>query len=114
LLASVGLYGVLSYLANQRTHEIGVRVALGASRLQIFRLVIGQGIVMTVAGITIGLAASFALTGFLSSLLFGVTATDPMTFVGVSVLLLIISSLACYLPARQAMKIDPMEALRYE
>lgn len=114
LLASVGLYGMLSYLANQRTHEIGIRVALGASRLQIFKLVIGQGIVMTATGIVVGLAVSFAFTGFLSSLLFGVTATDPMTFVGVSALLLAISSLACYLPARRAMKIDPIEALRYE
>lgn len=114
LLASVGVYGVLSYVTGQRTHEIGIRVALGASRAQIFRMVIGQGIVISITGILIGVSASFALTGFLSSLLFDVTATDPLTFVAVSALLIAISLLACFVPARRAMQVDPMEALRYE
>jgi putative ABC transport system permease protein len=113
-LAAVGLYGVMAYSVTQRSHELGIRIAVGASPRDILRLVLGQGIRMTLLGAAIGLVASLAVTRALSSLLFGVSATDPVTFIVVPVVLAFVAILACYLPARRAMRVDPIIALRYE
>jgi len=110
----VGIYGVMSYLVEQQTREIGIRSALGAKRSHILKLVIGRGVGMASVGIVLGLVAAFGLTRFLAGLLYGVSAVDPITFIGISILLLIVSVLACYIPARRAMKVDPLVALRYE
>jgi len=114
LLAAVGIYGVMSYVVGQRTHEIGIRVALGAQPGQIWSLVVGRAARLAVAGIILGLAGSLALTRYLSSLLFDVNATDPFTFGAVALLLVSVALAACYIPARRAMRVDPMVALRYE
>jgi putative ABC transport system permease protein len=113
-LAAVGVYGVMSYLADQRTREIGIRMALGAQPDAVLRLVIGQGLKLVVIGVAIGLIGSLAMTRMMASLLFGVSATDPMIFTGVASLLIIVAVLACWIPARRAAKVDPMIALRTE
>jgi predicted permease len=114
VLAAVGIYGVTAYTTRQRTHEIGIRMALGASKQDILRLVLGHGMRLTVLGVGLGLAVSFGLTRYLSSLLLGVTSTDALTFLSVAILLCAVSLFACFIPARRAMRVDPMVALRYE
>jgi putative ABC transport system permease protein len=114
ILTTVGLYGVIACSVSENTQQIGIRMALGAQRSDVFRLIVGQGVALTIGGVAIGLAAAYALTRLMSSLLFGVGATDPWTFGGVAVLLIGVASIACYVPARRAMNVDPMVALRYE
>jgi putative ABC transport system permease protein len=114
VMATVGIYGVMSYSVLQRTHEIGVRMALGAQRFDVLKLVVKKGIVLGVVGVAAGIAASFALTRLISTLLFEVTATDAATFTAVSVGLFLVTLIACYVPARRATRVDPLKALRYE
>ena len=114
ILASIGLYGVISYLVGQRTHEIGIRMALGARQSDVLRLVVADGARMSLLGIAIGIVVSLFLTRFLHSQLYGVSATDPVTFISVSALLLAVAAAASYIPARRASRVDPLVALRHD
>ena len=114
LMAMIGLYGVIAYSVYRRTREIGVRISLGAQRSAILKMILGQGLRLTVFGIVAGTVAAFALTHLISSLLFEVSSRDPLIFVLGALAMIVVSLLACYIPARRAMRVDPVVALRYE
>jgi putative ABC transport system permease protein len=114
LLAGLGIYGVISFMVSERTHEIGIRIALGAERNSILQMVLRQGLRLTVAGAAVGLLGSLIVSNLMAGLLFGVRPTDPLTFAGVALLLVAVAVLACYLPARRAVRVDPLIALRHE
>jgi putative ABC transport system permease protein len=114
LLALIGIYGVMAFLVQTRTHEIGIRMALGATTRDVFKLIVGRGMKLTAVGVLIGVGGAIALTRLMHSLLFNTSTTDPVTFILISILLSVAAFLACYLPARRAAKVDPLIALRYE
>jgi putative ABC transport system permease protein len=113
-LAAVGIYGVLSYLVSQRTHEIGIRVAVGADRRKVLGMILRQGVTLAIGGVAVGLVAAFALTRLMASLLYQVEPSDPITFAAVAMALLLVAAAASYLPALRAMRVSPMQALRME
>jgi len=113
-LAVIGIYGMMSYAVSQSAREIGIRMALGAQRRDVMKLVVGQGLVLTAIGMAIGLSAAFALSRLISSLLYDVSAADPLTFASVAGLMMFVALLACYFPARRATRIDPIVALRHD
>ena len=112
-LAAIGIFGVLHYSVAQRTHEFGIRMALGAQARDVLRMILRQGLGLTIVGVCLGIAGALALTRVLSSFLFGLTPTDSLTFAGVTLLVVAVAALACYLPARRATKVDPLAALRH-
>ena len=114
LLSAAGIYGVTAYTVTQRTHEVGIRLALGAQVGDVLKMILGQGMAVIGVGLIIGLAAAFGLMRLLRSFLFGVGENDPLTFVAIAAGVLLVALLACYVPARRATKVDPLEALRYE
>ena len=114
LLSTIGIYGVISYLVGQRIPEIGTRMALGAQRKDVLQLILGRGMALATGGVILGSLLALILTRQMRSMIYGVTATDPLTFGGVALLLILIATAACYVPARRAMQIDPMSALRHE
>jgi putative ABC transport system permease protein len=114
LLAAIGIYGVMAYAVAERTHELGLRIALGAERRDVIRLVLGEAFMLAAAGVAVGVAGALATTRLIHSLLFGVTATDATTFAGISALLFATALVASWIPTRRALRVDPMIALRYE
>ena len=114
LITVIGLYGLLAYSVTERTREMGIRMALGARPFDVWKLVTSHGLMLTILGVAIGIAGAFGLTRLMSTLLFGVTPMDPLTFFGGAGLLILVALLACYVPARRAMRVNPLEALRYE
>jgi putative ABC transport system permease protein len=113
-LAIIGLYGVMAYTVAQRSHEIGIRMALGAERGHVMKLIVGQGLKLVLLGLVLGIAGALAMTRFLKTMLFGISPTDPMTFGSIAVMLTAVALLACWIPARRATKVDPLVALRHE
>jgi putative ABC transport system permease protein len=114
VLSAIGIYGVISYLVGQRTHELGIRLAMGASRKDVLKLVLGDGMRIAVAGAVIGLASALGLTRLITKMIYGVSTMDPVTFGGVTLVLMSVALFACYVPARRAMRVDPIVILRYE
>jgi putative ABC transport system permease protein len=114
MLAALGIYGVMAHSVAQRTHEVGIRMALGAQKGDVLGLILRKGLILTLTGVAIGLAIALVLTRLMTTLLFGIASTDATTFVTVSALLIIVAMFACYIPARGATKVDPLVALRYE